>query len=858
MDVAAWLHRLGLGQYERAFRDNAVDGEILPRLTGEDLKDLGVAAVGHRRRMLDAIAALRAAGAETAAAHPGPAEPAGERRQVTVLFADLAGYTALSGELDAEEVHALLGRFFERVDRLVEEHGGRVDKHIGDCVMAVFGAPLAYGNDAERAVRAALAVRDAMPAVSAEVGRRLRVHIGVAGGQVVASGTGSASRREYTVTGQSVNLASRLAEAARAGEILVSDAVRRALGAAARLRRVGPAARGERLRRAGAGVAAARPAARARPAAGRSWDGPPSWTVSAPPSPTAARAAAGGPSMSAARPGSARRASSRSSRRRRAGPGSPATPGWSSISGPRPSGARYRSLVLGMLGLEATPGAAGEAILPEGSPGSGDDPAPAEEAVFLNDLLGLPQPAELRALYDAMDNAARAEGRRRILTSLVERSSRARPRLFVVEDLHWADRPTLAHLASLCAAVSRCPAILVATSRVEGDPLRPAWWAEASEDEPLFLHLGPLDAAEARVLAGAFLAANASLAERCVERAAGNPLFLEQLLRNAEEGRGTAVPGSVQSLVQARLDRLDPDDRVALQAASVLGQRFDLETLRHILGQPDRNVERIAELSLVRPQGERSFLFAHALVRDAVYDSMLRSRRRELHRRAAEWCEGRDAALRAEHLDRADDPGAARAYLAAAEAQSADYRYERALRSAERGLELAGDGADRFALRCLRADILHDLGQMPAALSAYEAALAAASGDAERCRALIGLAAVKRVTDDLDGAFADLERAEAAALRRGGSPPRRPASTSSAAICASRAATSRAACERTAGAWSWPARPARPSRRRRRSAASGTPNTCAVAWSARTTPSAAASSWPTGAASDASRSPTGR
>ena len=174
MDVAAWLHGLGLGRYERAFRDNAVDGEVLPSLTAEDLKDLGVAAVGHRRKLLDAIAALRA-GAEAGPAPPvGPAEPAGERRQVTVLFADLAGYTALSRELDAEEVHALLDRFFERVDRMVEEHGGRVDKHIGDCVMAVFGAPVAHGNDAERAVRAALAIRDAMPAVSAEVGPRGR------------------------------------------------------------------------------------------------------------------------------------------------------------------------------------------------------------------------------------------------------------------------------------------------------------------------------------------------------------------------------------------------------------------------------------------------------------------------------------------------------------------------------------------------------------------------------------------------------------------------------------------------------------------------------------------------------------
>jgi class 3 adenylate cyclase len=165
VDIAAWLHRLGLERYEQAFRDNAVDGEVLPSLTAEDLKDLGVTAVGDRRRLLDAIASLRAAAKpdQAPARQPGTAEePAGERRQVVVLFADLAGYTALSRELDAEDVHALLGRFFGRVDRVVEEHGGRVDKHLGDCVMAVFGAPLAYGNEAERAVHAALAVRDAI------------------------------------------------------------------------------------------------------------------------------------------------------------------------------------------------------------------------------------------------------------------------------------------------------------------------------------------------------------------------------------------------------------------------------------------------------------------------------------------------------------------------------------------------------------------------------------------------------------------------------------------------------------------------------------------------------------------------
>ena len=125
MDIGAWLRGLGLGQYEQAFRDNAVDAEVLPRLTSDDLRELGVVAIGHRRKLLDAFATMDT----TAPDRVGTPEPGGERRQVTVLFADLAGYTALSRELDPEEVHALLEHFFAHADRLVAEHGGRVDKH---------------------------------------------------------------------------------------------------------------------------------------------------------------------------------------------------------------------------------------------------------------------------------------------------------------------------------------------------------------------------------------------------------------------------------------------------------------------------------------------------------------------------------------------------------------------------------------------------------------------------------------------------------------------------------------------------------------------------------------------------------
>ncbi|MBT5676058.1 MAG: zinc-ribbon domain-containing protein, partial [Rhodospirillaceae bacterium] len=171
---------------------------------------------------------------QAAAAPPAPAAPvesvpektpSGERRQVTILFIDLSGYTRLSNELDAEQVHALLERFFGKVDSEIKNFGGAVDKHIGDAVMGVFGAPVAHDNDPERAVRAALAVHAAMVELSAEMGRELTVHIGIASGRVVASGTGSDSHREYTVTGESVNLASRLQEMAKGGETYVSEEV---------------------------------------------------------------------------------------------------------------------------------------------------------------------------------------------------------------------------------------------------------------------------------------------------------------------------------------------------------------------------------------------------------------------------------------------------------------------------------------------------------------------------------------------------------------------------------------------------------------------------------------------------------
>jgi class 3 adenylate cyclase len=203
MDITEWLASLGLGTYAQAFRNNHIESETLTSLTMDDLKEMGVASVGHRRRILHAIGSL-----ENATTRPlKPAASAAtqleaERRQVTVLFADIAGFTALSNELDAEHVHALLSVFFEQVDRIISDFGGRIDKHIGDCAMAVFGAPVAHSNDVRRAVASALAIHAAMEQISAAAGRAIASHVGVASGEVVASHTGSSRYNEYTVTGE--------------------------------------------------------------------------------------------------------------------------------------------------------------------------------------------------------------------------------------------------------------------------------------------------------------------------------------------------------------------------------------------------------------------------------------------------------------------------------------------------------------------------------------------------------------------------------------------------------------------------------------------------------------------------------
>jgi class 3 adenylate cyclase/tetratricopeptide (TPR) repeat protein len=763
VDLEAWLRGLGLEQYARAFADNDIDAQTLRDLNGDDLKDIGVASVGHRKRLLAAIAGLSEENPERAPATES-ATASGERRQVTILFADLAGFTELSSALDAEELHGLVSRFFAAVDRVVAHYGGAVDKHMGDAVMALFGAPVAHGDDPLRAVRAAFDIHAAMADLSAELGRKLSVHVGIASGEVVAGSLGSEQRREYTVLGDSVNLAARLDDLAEPGQTLIADAVYRAVSAAVDCAALGEVPvkgleRPVRVWRA-RGLAAEAGSARRGPLVGRKSELRQFAGVL-----EACRETGTGQAIllrGEAGIGKTRLVEEFAALARAQGFSD--HKGLVLDFGVGKGQDAIRALVRSLLGLGAGADDAKRAAAAAAAVAAGWFEA--DRRVFLNDLLDLAQPTALRSLYDAMDNAARNTGKQEVVAGLAQGASGRGPVIVTVEDVHWAAPLTLAHLARMTAAVRDCPAVLVMTTRIEGDPLDGAWRSTTGGSPLLTIDLGPLREAEALELTSGLIEVSDRVARDCIARAEGNPLFLEQLLHNAEEGADEAVPASIQSLILARMDRLAGVDKAALQAASAIGQRFDIELLKHLIEDPGYDCTGLIEHNLVRSEGA-GYLFAHALICEGAYSSLLKAKRRKLHARAAQWFAEEDPVLHAEHLDHAEDPGAPRAYLDAAQAQSKSYRYERALSLLGRGLELARSTEDKFALTCMKGNILHDLGSIPEGIEVCKDALELATDDTEQCRAWISLAAGMRVIDQFDEAFDALDKAEGLAQRHG-------------------------------------------------------------------------------------------
>jgi class 3 adenylate cyclase/tetratricopeptide (TPR) repeat protein len=761
MGVAEWLNNLGLGRYASAFTENDIDFGVLAQLTEADLMELGVSSLGHRKRLLAAIAKREAA--TSASAVPAAGAASDERRQVTILFADLCGFTALSQSLDPEEIRDLVARFTAQVDGIVVGYGGTVDKHIGDAVMALFGAPKAHDDDPMRAARAALDIHAALERMSATAPRPLQAHVGVASGVVVAGTLGRANARDYTVLGDSVNLAARLVALAGPGETLLSDGVYRALSGRGVCEPLGETAlkgldapvRVWRLRGlAGESAAASRSSFVGRAAEIEQFKG----ILGA-----AIARRSGQTIYVRGEAGIGKTRLVEEMRRIAEAGGFTAHRGLILDFGVGKGQDPIRAVLLSVLGLSPASGRvsrqqAAERLIIE-------QIVPAERQMFLHDLLELPQTGEGRTLYDAMDNTARNRGKWAVTAALATHACQRQATVIIVEDLHWADPQVLGHLAALASAMAEGPGLLVITSRVEGDPIDAAWRASCRATPFATIDLGPLRREEALSLAGSFVEATQRVALACVERAGGNPLFLEQLLRNADEGSADAVPPSIQSLVLARMDRLTQPDRQAFQAAAVIGQRFDIVLLRHLIDAPNYICDRLIANALVLPEGE-DFLFAHALIQEGAYSSLLRSRRRELHRCAAQWFAGRDLVLHAQHLDRAEDDRAPEAYFDAAAARRAGYHLDDALRLANRGLQIARADAHRHALACLRGELQRDLGDIAASIATYRQALTESTEEVALCRARLGLAEGLRVSEGLTEALQLLRDAQDVAERR--------------------------------------------------------------------------------------------
>ena len=644
MDVGSWLQNLGLEQYEPNFRDNKINADLLPRLTNDDLKDIGVSALGDRLQLLDAIAALAGPKppADVTAFRSEPRPPKGpevsaERRPITVMFCDLVGSTSLAAKLDAEDWRTLVNAYLDQASAAVTDFGGHVLKRLGDGLMALFGYPQAQENDAERAVRAALAIQRGLADLNNRNAAKglpeLSARIGIESGPVVVEASGE-------VFGDAPNIAARVQGAAEPGSILITAAVQRqtaglfvsedrgqhelkGLSAPMTLYRIVRASGGGRR----GGARALTPLvgredelalltrrwSRAleaegqfvqivgEPGIGKSRlieefraklaDTPHSWVEWA-----ASQLLQNTPLHPLAEWG-----------RQRFG-GADAT-----------DEGRLADLenTLRLIGLD-----------------------PEEYAPLIAPLVDIALPEERSA------KLAPEELRRRQLAAVTAwyfAGARTQPAVLVFEDLHWADPTSLDLMWSLLERGAQAPLLIVATTRPE---FRPPW---AMRSHHAVVSLAPLDRAEVRRMVGE-IASRHALSDEMIdgvgERTGGVPLFVEEvtqlLLERNVQGGAQAIPPTLQQSLAARLDRLGPAREVA-QIGAVLGRDFAYALLRGVaeIDEPalQASLDRLADADLLFVAGappEASYRFKHALIQDAAYDSLLKSRRQALHRRAAE------------------------------------------------------------------------------------------------------------------------------------------------------------------------------------------------------------------------------
>ena len=712
----------------------------------------------------------------------------GERKTVTVLFADCVGFTDLSTRLDPEALHDVMDGWFQRVLDAVHRYEGTVNQFTGDGVMALFGAPVAHEDHALRAAAAALAIRDATRAygdsLRRERGLVFAMRLGLNTGQVVVGRIGDDLRMDYTAQGETVNLAARLQAVAQPGSVLASALTRELVAGHFDTEPAGPFA----LKGFAAPVPAFVVCSRRRRARFQV-------TVERGLSPLAGRErelaclteafdrARAGQAQAVSLVGDAGSGKSRLAWELRGAVEAGGAACLYAQCAPHADALPYAvvgQLLRASLGIED--GESEPVQLAKVDAGARAlDAAEAWALPYLKHLLALPAP-ELDA--DGLDPAQR----RNRLTEAVRAFALAGPArravLITVEDLQWIDRQSEELIAAIVQALpGRCVMVL-ATHRPGHAP---AWQGSALHRR---LEVGPLAPAQTLALAGALLAdwphAGAA-AEAVALRAGGNPLFVEELVRYLRTRPAAAVlrldevPATIEGLLTARIDRLPEGVKRTLQLASVLGAEFALPVLEDI-APPDGGaraaVAELVRLQLLREQeaGHR-YAFAHLLVRQVAYDELLRKARAELHARAAAALERRyagrtDEVLRdlAEHFAGSGQRDRALHYLVRAGDRAAGlYAYAEAAGYYRRALDLAEPLPQGGAVRAEILDRLGEAafahGELDAAREHWRACLVLLEPDGERRRVADlhrRIACAAWAAGDRDGALRHLESGRAA------------------------------------------------------------------------------------------------
>ncbi len=643
--------------------------------------------------------------------------PVTQLRQVTLCYAQW-----ILPEASLESATVQRQQFYQFATECLQKYGGELTQKLNDAVIVSFGIPRAHSNDSERALRNAMCLMQRLPA---------QVAIGIASGQVVTSS-------DELITGDALNIARDLAMSAGVGAVMLSDEVYQAVRQLVAVRSDGPRhkviewSQAETL-----GPLVGRRAECAQFTAALEL------CVEAGHGQIFLIRGDAGIGKTRLLQEFARIAGERGFESRRV------------LILDFGGGAGYdpmRELLRGI----CLPGSENWARLMQQYAGD------VHETMFAYDLVNEALPATQQAVYDALDSSVRENGRRRAMRRILAHAAHEHSLLLQVEDIHWGSKATLDMLAALAAMIADHPAILVMTSRVEGEALDPEWRSDMQGAALTTIDLGPLRGQEALELAQQFELEDEAQVRRCIDRAGGNPLFLEQLLLAG----GETIPDSIQALVWARMDQLHGRDRQALQAASVMGQRFDLAALRFLIEDDQYECNELIAQRLVRREGQ-GLLFAHALVMEGVYTSLLQTQREKLHLRAADWFRDHDLASCAEQLDRAGrGREAAGFYLAAARQRMEQFQYARAAELAGRGVDLSSDVDERLELLHVCGESHLAAGETGQSLAAYQRAAELALDDTAKVRAALGQASVYRLLDQHEQVLLVLQRAEELAQRQ--------------------------------------------------------------------------------------------